>query len=464
MSQEVRGTKVWRAQEWRTLDSLLCELVHGGSNVVVLTGEAGVGKTSLVGELAARGRARGVIASTSSCVDVPSEFSAYGPIAEALWRLALEHPRAVGELPDAMQNVLARLVPQLAVHPTTASDPAGPASCGVYEQIVALFARMANEQPFMLVIEDLQWVDSATRNFIVYLSRHSNRIPMLLVLTLRGDEVGGDHPLRAALDEIDRAGAHRVDLGPVDDEALAAWLRTEHANCISDDVVDAILERSEGNPMFAGALAQTWVQRGGKTLTGGARAVLQRRLDALSPDTIDIVRRAAVAGRCVSYDIMRGLSAFDEPSLSAAMREAINARVFEVADDDAGYRFHHALLHELAYDALLPEERARTYDQIARLREQTPAYAPARTPRVSLVENDDVGTRDRHFGLSAREDEVLQLVALGRSNPEIAHELFISRRTAASHVSNIIRKLGVTTRGEVASIAYVTGLASPARA
>jgi DNA-binding NarL/FixJ family response regulator len=65
------------------------------------------------------------------------------------------------------------------------------------------------------------------------------------------------------------------------------------------------------------------------------------------------------------------------------------------------------------------------------------------------------------FGLTARELEVLQLVAAGRSNREIAAELFISAKTASVHVSNILGKLGVASRGEAAATAYREGLADP---
>ena len=334
-------------------------------SAVLVGGEAGVGKTRLVEEFCRSiGEAAHVL--TGHCLELGEEGLPYAPFAAALRELV---HRAGPEVLEGREREFARLLPEL-----------GPAGDGdtrrgqLFELVAALFARLSDERPLVLVIEDLHWADRSTRDLIAFLLRAARLPHLLLVATYRTDELHRGHPLRPFLAELDRVrGVERLELDRLDRDGAAEMLAQLLGTEPEPRMVEAIVERTQGNPFFIEQFATS--DPACSDIPDSLRDLLLTRVDALSDAAQRALRVAAVGGTQFGHDLLTRVAGIDEGELESALRVAVAAQLI-IVDPDGGYEFRHALVREAVHDDLLPGEHARLHGRYAAAIEADPHLVP----------------------------------------------------------------------------------------
>jgi DNA-binding CsgD family transcriptional regulator/tetratricopeptide (TPR) repeat protein len=374
-------TFVGRVEELQTLEAARVRAADAEPAVVLVGGEAGVGKTRLVAELTSRCAADGTRVLAGGCVPVGEGGLAYAPIVEALRALASEVGlTAVRELVGTSWAELARLLPALG---EPASGPPGPAAqVRLFELLLGLLRRLGERTPVVLVVEDLHWADQSTRDLLAFLVRNLRRERLLLVVTYRTDEPGQQR-LGPYLAELDRGGpVQRLELPRLDRAETAAQLTGILGAAPAVDLVDGVFARSEGNPFFSEELLES-VRAGSVTLPTTMRDLLQGRIEALPEPAQQVLRVAAVAGRQVPHPLLAAVAGLDEGPLDSALREAVTHQLLMTRED--GYQFRHALLREVVDAGLLPGERARLHVAYAHALTEWPELS-AGSPAAAAAE------------------------------------------------------------------------------
>jgi DNA-binding CsgD family transcriptional regulator/tetratricopeptide (TPR) repeat protein len=374
-------TFVGRLEELELLEAARRRAADGEPAVVLVGGEAGVGKTRLIAELTARCAADGTRVLAGGCVPVGGDGLPFAPVMEALRPLPEElGTDAVREFAGPSWRELARLLPALG-EPEV--GPAGQvAQARLFELVFGLLARLTQQTPVTLVVEDLHWADQSTRDLLAFLVRNFRSERVLLVVTYRNDEPGLDR-LRPYLAELDRGGpAQRLELPRLDREETAGQLAGILGASPAVDLVDGVFARSEGNPFFTEELLEN-VRAGSATLPTTMRDLLHGRIEALSNPARQVLRVAAVAGRQVPHPLLAAVAGLDEGPLDSALREAVTHQLLVTRED--GYQFRHALLREVVDAGLLPGERARLHAAYAHALTEWPELS-AGSPAVAAAE------------------------------------------------------------------------------
>ncbi|MQW77412.1 AAA family ATPase [Nocardioides sp. dk4132] len=360
------GTLVGRDAELAELAALLG--VHGrpggASGVVLLAGDAGVGKTRLLMELRDLAVAAGWQVAAGHCLDFGDSALPYLPFSEVLGHLAVTRPEVV-ETVARSHPALARLQPGRRVLAAQPSDiDAATLDRGdLFEAVHVLLERVAAEAPLLLVVEDAHWADRSTRDLLSFLFSRAFVGPVVMVVSYRSDDLFRRHPLRRQVAEWSRVrGVARLALGPLDDDAvrrLVAELAPPGLGGAELDALsDSVVVRAEGNAFFveeltsAAAGPERW-------LPADLADVLLLRLDRLDDLARQVVRTASVGGRSVAHEMVEAVSGLDPIALDAGLRGAVEMNV--LIPERGTYSFRHALLGEAVYDDLLPGERVRLH-------------------------------------------------------------------------------------------------------
>ncbi|MCW3038757.1 MAG: transcriptional regulator, LuxR family, partial [Solirubrobacterales bacterium] len=364
---------VGRGPQLAELGTALGEAAAGRGSLVFLAGEPGLGKTRLLDELHRRVRDSGAAqVLAGDCLALGDGELPYAPLVGALRPLARAGDPVLATLPDATRAALATLVPSLAgTHgtslPPNPEDPA--AQSRVFEALLELIDALAARTPVVLTLEDLHWADASTRAFLRFLSVNLCRERVLVVGSYRPDELHRRHPLRPLLAELERdARTRRITLGPLSREELAEQLEDLVGAEPSEDLLERMYRRSEGNPLFTEELVAAGTDGRG-TLPPTLRDALMVRIERLSDDAQDLLRLVAVA-RSVDHVTLTACATASGRALSDGLREAIEAQILTV-DDDERYRFRHALLREAVGDDLLPGERVELHLGLAKALDRT---------------------------------------------------------------------------------------------
>ncbi|HET9558285.1 MAG TPA: AAA family ATPase, partial [Actinomycetota bacterium] len=342
---------------------------------VLIGGEAGVGKTRLVGEVVAAARAAGVTVLHGGCVELGGEGVPFAPLVEALRAFVrdLDEPALATMVPGRSRVELARLRPEL-------GPPAGPgagdrAAFGgdpgpwseqgrLFELLLGLLERLGSERPALLVVEDLHWADRSTRDLLAFLVRNLRHGRLLLVMTYRSDELHRRHPLRPFLAELDRGRrVERLELARFGPAEVAAQLAGIRGAPPPAELVERIHARSGGNAFFVEELAATAATDG--ELSPSLRDTLLARIELLGEPTQQVLRVLAVAAAAVPDPLLAEVAGLGEAELRAGLREAVSAHVLLVDAGDGAYGFRHALVKEAVYAELLPGERTRLHARFA---------------------------------------------------------------------------------------------------
>ncbi|HWC40799.1 MAG TPA: AAA family ATPase [Actinomycetota bacterium] len=341
-------TFIGRAEELARLAAAGDRAAAGTPTAVLVGGEAGVGKTRLVGEVVAAARANGATVLIGGCVELGGEGVPFAPLIEALrgvvHDLSLADPGGAG--------------PALSTTPGPWSEQGR-----LFELFLGLLERLGEERPAVLVVEDLHWADRSTRDLLAYLVRNLRHGRLLLVLTYRSDELHRRHPLRPFLAELDRGRrVERLELARFGPAEVAAQLAGIQGAPVPADLAERIHARSGGNAFFVEELAAT---ASDGELPPSLRDTLLARIELLAEPAQQVLRVASAAGTRVDHDLLAEVAGLPETELLAALREAVSAQVLLADADDGTYGFRHALVKEAVYGELLPGERTRLHARYA---------------------------------------------------------------------------------------------------
>jgi len=375
-------TFVGRVEELELLEAARRRAADGEPAVVLVGGEAGVGKTRLIAELIARAT-HGTRVLAGGCVPVGDGVLPYAPIVEALRILLAElGPEAVRGLVGPSWPELARLAPGLG---QPQEDPAGPAAQSrLFELLLGLLGRLGEQALLVLVVEDLHWADQSTRDLLAFLVRNLRRERVLLVVTHRNDEPGQQR-LSSFLAELDRGGpVERIELPTLDQAQTGAQMVGILEAAPAADLVKGVFARSQGNPFFTEELLAA-VRAGSGGLPATLGDLLRGRVVVLPGPARQVLEVVAVAGRQVSHRLLAAVADLDDHQLVSALQAAVGSQLLVTVPGEDGYEVRHALLRELAEADLLPGERARLHALLAQALTERPELADG-PPAVAAAE------------------------------------------------------------------------------
>ncbi|WP_161965047.1 helix-turn-helix transcriptional regulator [Ornithinimicrobium cerasi] len=437
------------------------------SALVVLGGDAGVGKTRLLGELGARARDAGWRVLVGHCLDFGDSALPLLPFTEVVGRLDGEARELVEPL-VRHHAPLARLLPAGRVLIPSATSPegagGGPHGVGgdegavrgeLFEGLHAVLERLGQDRPVLLVVEDVHWADPSTRDLLTFLFRRGFSAPVSVVASYRQDDLHRRHPLRSTLAEWGRTPSlTRVHLSPLEDADVRALVRAVRPQLTDAGDVEEIVRRAEGNAFFAEELVVA--SDLGEALPTDLADLLLLRLDGLAEDARDVLRAAACVGRRVPHALLAEVVDLPADQLDDALRAAVEANVL-VSGSDAGYAFRHALLAEAVYDDLLPGERARLHASCAR------ALAEGRVPGTAaeLARHARAG-HDPVTAVTASVEAGEDAMSLGGPDEAAGHFLTALDLLAAPAVAEALDLDRTTVVLQASEALFIAGRASRA--
>jgi len=370
---------IGRAREEAMLRGHLTAALGGHGSLVLIGGEAGIGKTALAEEICREATVQGALVLVGRCYDL-TETPPYG----------------------AWIDLFARHVPL----PTCPPFPSPfaerwtvgpvPSQMALFVQVDDFLRAVANQQPLVMLFEDLHWADPGSLDLLRFVSRSLVALPLLILLTYRSDELARTHPLYQLLPSLRRdAAVHDLALGRLTDDAVRALIKQRYPVPESDiqRLAAHLRRRAEGNALFVGELLRSLEEMGtlrqdGARWTLGAldaaevpaplRQVIDARLARLGEEAQRAIAVAAAIGQEVSLPEWAALMGTErgEEVLLAIVERATEAHLLVETPDGLHVRFAHALIREAVYQGISPARRRLLHRRIAELLAAQPQPDP----------------------------------------------------------------------------------------
>jgi DNA-binding SARP family transcriptional activator len=340
---------VGRAVELELMSVAYARAVAGQSQVMLVTGEAGIGKTRLVEELCGRilSAADGAQVRVGESAPLAGVTLAFGPFVAALgdqgeWLLAGD---GEGDMLAARHRLFLR--------------------------VLQLLAGLAARSPLVLVLEDLHWADESSRELLGFLAVRLRSEPVLLVGTLREEELAAG--IRGWLAELERgSGVTRLRLGPLADAEIAGLVDKALPPGADADHVAAVVRAAEGNPLYARELAAA----GPHMLPPSISEAVLARVAGLDAGARAVVEQVCVADGGLPHELLSAALRLAEESLLAAVRQAGASGLLITGAD--GYALRHEVIRQVVYADLMVGERQRLHRRQAETLAARPGSDPGR--------------------------------------------------------------------------------------
>ncbi|MFI0356959.1 ATP-binding protein [Actinomadura sp. 9N407] len=398
---------------------------HGG--LVLVTGEAGIGKTALVTDAGQRAKRQGAMVLGGSCWD-SAGAPGYWPWTQVVRALR----RAAG--PQDWANVQETAGDELAVLLGEAPDfgPGnGTGEFRLYDAVTTALVTASQRWPVVVVLDDLHWADAASVRLLEFAARHTWFERLLLVGTYRDAEVEpADHPLRPLLGTL-AAKATMVTLTGLG-AAEAGLLMSRTVGREPDPgLVAEVHRRTGGNPFFVEQTARLW-QGGGtvSTIAPGVRDAVQRRLSLLAPPVAELLTSAAVLGREFHRRVLAATTDIPVPHVDRLLDQAVAARLM-TALGGGRFAFAHDLVRETLYDALGEDEASAAHAGVVRALDRSPALAERMLPAEAA----------QHAHLAGDRIDPMRAVELLKTAADRASFRMSVEEEAAVHLRRALERL-----------------------
>jgi DNA-binding CsgD family transcriptional regulator/tetratricopeptide (TPR) repeat protein len=368
-----RSRVVGREPELAVFERAVTRAADGAPTVVLVAGEAGIGKSTLVAEAARRA---GVPAFVGRCVHVGGDVIALAPLVDLARRIRRDPP--AGAAPAALDKLAASI---------QARDEAT-RSGGVFDLVLDLVGELAADGPAVVAFEDLHWGDPATWDVFDYVARNLVDERVVLVGTYRDDEVARDPALRRRVGELARLPVvERMSLTALDTAAVAVQAADLLGIPAPRSLVDDVVRRGRGNPFFTEELVAA--HRAGEAIPAVLSDLLEADIAELPDDARLVVGAVAAIGRDTDATLLAAIVDLSDDALDAAARAALDAHLLVVEPGSDAYHVRHPLIGEVAYARLLPSERRRLH--------RAAADALIADPRLALTTTDAAGELAFHL-------------------------------------------------------------------
>jgi predicted ATPase len=459
-----------RQSEWEQLLAAWRAAARGQAGMVLVAGEAGIGKSRLAEELLGWASQQGFATARTRAYAAEGRL-AYGPVAD--WLRSQVVGAGLGRLPAPWISEAARLLPELLVG---RPDVTPPEPLSEYWQRQRFFDTLARivlgaSQPLLLLFDDLQWCDPETLEWLHYLLRFDAKARLLLVGTARAEDIGPPHPLHSLLLDLRaRACLTTLTLRPLD--AAETFQLAGHAlgRRLAPEAAQALFHETEGNPLFVvetlrARLATSALAPAGAdaperpALPPRVHSIIATRLGQLSPSAGEIAGLAATIGRAFRQEVLARAAGVDEADLARGLDELWQRRI--IREHGAGlYDFSHDKLREVAYAEVSPPLRRLLHRRVAQ------ALETAHAPDTSAV-SGQIAAHYEQAGLAAlavpyylRAAEVAQRVFANEEAISLLHRALALLNTQPENAQRQAMELAAQTAlgaALVASRGYDTG-------
>ncbi len=364
---------VGRTGEWKTMLDAWYRASSGKPHCLLLTGEAGVGKTRLAEELLAWAAHQGYPTAHAHCYAAEGSLT-YTPV--IAWLRSPAIYQTIGTLDVLWRSELARLIPELVLDQPNLPPPIsqGWQRQRFFEALAR--ATLLQNKPLLMFIDDLQWADRDTLEWLHYLLRFDPKARLVLLATVRNEEVSAGHPLQGLLTALQREKLlTEVALGPLNADETAALAMQMAGHVLSPTQAAHLYQTTEGNPLFVVETMQTEAQKIERSeqsdfllyaLPAKVHTVIQARLAQLSPLALELVSLAAAIGRAFSYQVLAQSTDQTEAMLVNSLDELCQRRIVRENGTDR-YDFTHDKLREVAYNTLSAARRRLLHRRIAQV-------------------------------------------------------------------------------------------------
>jgi DNA-binding SARP family transcriptional activator len=379
-TRHAAGTFVARQWELATLEAGLEDALAGRGRLFLLVGEAGIGKSRLADEFAARAKGRGTLILWGRCWEAGGA-PAYWPWVQLLRTyLRTRDPESLRAELGGRAPELAQLLPELNdfypdLPPLPTLDPDS-ARFRLFDSVAHLLRSAARERTLVLVLDDLHVADEPSLLLLRFLAGELPEIPVLVVGTYREEDAAEDEPVSMSLSELRRLPSRHLRLGGLGSDDVATYIRLATGITPPDSLVEAIHAETDGNPLFVGEVVRLLAAEGRMSeapepgwrlqMPPGLHEVIARRLRGLSKDCRRLLTLASVLGREFSLETLEQASDSTEDELLDVLDEAFAARVLADVPGAVGrVRFSHARVRDALYDDISVARRAQLHRRVA---------------------------------------------------------------------------------------------------
>jgi DNA-binding SARP family transcriptional activator/tetratricopeptide (TPR) repeat protein len=440
---------VGRAHELRTLTDVWQAAVAGEARLVIIDGPAGVGKTRLVGEIAGLGREQGAVVAVGQCFGTSGRL-ALAPVAD--W---LRHPsiqEAATSLDPVWRVELERLAP---VGAERSSADVGLRSVADAWQQHRFFEGLARSlvqtsQPLLLIIDNLQWCDQETLDFVAFCLQFAPNAPLLIGATRRDDNPDRSDSLSDWIRRMRATGRlTEVRLSPLDESDTGELATAIAGRPLSAEDVGLLTATTGGFPLFVIEAIRAGDPRGGgATQLGDLTQVLQSRLDQASNPAREVAALAAAVGRNFNLDLLTEASDLTADEVVGAVDELWRRRILHELVD--GYDFSHDLLRDQAYAQATPARRWLLHRRLAQ--------------SLELLHQDDLESVTAELADQyARGGHTIKALAYYRQAAQLAARVFAHNEAIRLHrdALRLVASRPAGTDRDRQELTILRGLAAP---
>jgi hypothetical protein len=382
----VRGHIVAREQELSQAKALWQKTVVGQGQMLLISGEPGIGKSRMVREIQTEVEVSGGLAMVGECYaegGIP-----YGPFAQVLQKTFQNGFSGDIDVPEFVMSDLVNIAPNLKLYyPNVPENPSLDPQAEQYrlfENLVTFCISLTNLSPTTLIFEDVHWADGGTLALLRHLARRTRDIPLMIVATYREVELDETLPFNEVLQDLNRERlTTRVKLTRLDQQATEQLLETLFAEDITPDFLNGIYRETEGNPFFIEEVCKALVDSGELYYDGGrwhrpssiqdmripqsVRVAIQSRVNKLSDPCQSALLAAAILGREFGYETLQHTYSKGEDELIDALEEAMQAQLIEEIKGSRSERFAfaHALIPAVLREGISGLRRTRLHHQAA---------------------------------------------------------------------------------------------------